>query len=86
MIQEKKLTRKLKHNTMNTITRSTPVKDLPALLSVKEAASYLGLNDNSLYIKIRRGEFQEFTIRLGRSLYIRREIFEGEQAVIVQQF
>lgn len=48
----------------STITRRTPVADLPELLSVQEAASWLGASRGLVYELARRGELP--SVRLGR--------------------
>jgi excisionase family DNA binding protein len=54
-----------------TITRQTPLADLPELLRVEEVALYLGISKGLAYELARRGELP--SVRLGRLLRIRRD-------------
>lgn len=53
-----------------TITRTTPVDDLPALLRVEEAARVLDCSKGLIYELCRRGELAH--VKLGRLLRVRR--------------
>jgi excisionase family DNA binding protein len=54
-----------------TVTRLTPINELPELLRVEEAALYLGTSKGLIYELARRGELP--SVRLGRLLRIRRD-------------
>jgi len=57
-----------------TITRHTPLADLPELLRVEEAAAWLGISRGLAYGLAQRGDLP--VIRLGRLVRIRREGLE----------
>jgi len=50
------------------ITRSTPIADLPELITVEELARWLGVGRGTGYELIRRGEVK--SVRLGRLVRI----------------
>lgn len=52
------------------ITRRTPLADLPELLSVPEAATWLHIGLGLAYELVRRGELQ--SVRLGRLVRVTR--------------
>lgn len=54
-----------------TITRFTPLADLPELLRPEEAAAYLGVSKGLAYELARRGDLP--SVKLGRLLRIKRE-------------
>jgi excisionase family DNA binding protein len=54
-----------------TVTRCTPLTDLPEHLTVDEAATWLGVGRGLVYELARRGDLQ--SVRLGRLLRIRRD-------------
>lgn len=56
---------------MTTITRTTPVADLPELLRVEEAAAFLGVSRGLVYEMVKRGDLP--SIKLGRLTRVRRE-------------
>lgn len=60
-----------------TVTRQTPLADLPELLRVEEAAAWLGISKGLAYELARRGDLA--SIKLGRLLRIKRD---GLDAVV----
>lgn len=54
-----------------TITRHTPLADLPELLRVEEAAAWLDIGKGLAYELARRGDLP--SVRLGRLLRVRRD-------------
>lgn len=52
------------------VTRSTPIDELPELLTPHEAAAWLGISLWSVYDLVRRGEIQH--AKLGRHVRITR--------------
>jgi len=54
-----------------TVTRMTPLNELPELLRPEEAAAWLGISRGLIYELAKRGELP--SVRLGRLLRIRRE-------------
>jgi excisionase family DNA binding protein len=56
---------------MTTITRTTPVNELPELLRVEEAATFLGVSRGLIYEMVKRQELP--SLKLGRLLRIKRE-------------
>ncbi|OGL26555.1 MAG: hypothetical protein A3G44_15610 [Candidatus Rokubacteria bacterium RIFCSPLOWO2_12_FULL_73_47] len=57
-----------------TITRRTPLAELPELLTIDEAAAWLRLGRNGAYELVRRGEIK--SVRLGRLLRVPRAALE----------
>jgi excisionase family DNA binding protein len=53
------------------ITRQTPLADLPELLRVEEAATYLGISRGLAYALAKQGKLP--SVRLGRLLRVRRD-------------
>lgn len=58
-----------------TITRTTPIGDLPELLRPAEAAVLLGVSTGLVYELVRRNEIDH--VRLGRLVRIRRSAIGG---------
>jgi len=58
-----------------TITRRTPLAELPQMLTIDEAAAWLRLGRNGAYELIRRGEIK--SVRLGRLIRVPREALEA---------
>ena len=58
-----------------TVTRQTRFEDLPDLLSVEEARTYLGLGRSTMYELRRRKDLAH--VRFGRVIRIPREALEG---------
>ena len=54
-----------------TITRATPISELPELLRVEEAAAFLGCSRGLVYELVRRGELP--SVKLGRLTRVKRE-------------
>lgn len=54
-----------------TITRKTPLADLPELCRAEEVAAYYGTSKGVVYEMVRRGELP--SVRLGRLLRIKRD-------------
>jgi excisionase family DNA binding protein len=62
-----------------TITRHTPLTDLPELLRVEEAAAYLGIGKGLAYEMVRRGDLA--SVRLGRLVRVLRDGLAQKTAV-----
>jgi excisionase family DNA binding protein len=60
---------------MSGITRNTPLRELPELLRVEEAAAWLGIGRGLAYDLARRGDLP--TVRLGRLVRVRRDGLES---------
>jgi excisionase family DNA binding protein len=54
-----------------TITRSTPVAELPAVLRAEEVASFLGVSKATIYALIANGELE--ALRVGRLVRVTQE-------------
>lgn len=54
-----------------TITRTTPLADLPELLRVDEAAAWLGVGRGTIYEMVRRGDLGHVMLR--RLVRVRRD-------------
>jgi excisionase family DNA binding protein len=57
-----------------TITRHTPIEDLPQLLTVEEFAAFTGTGHTLVYDLVKRGELEH--VRFGRLVRIPRHVLE----------
>lgn len=62
------------------ITRNTPLSDLPELLTVDEAAAWLGIGRGLVYELVKTGELR--SVKLGRLVRVRRD---GLEAMVARQ-